>query len=100
MTAFLPVLLALALLQTGPGRADRRQARFTPRDLGRDVHLRFLGLSLIGLRRAPQQRLDLPLQLSLALHHEPVAHRLVAAGVGLHLRAVDGHRTEPELAPA
>ena len=92
--ATLEVGFALACLQAFAGLADGRQARLAALDLRRQVQLRLARLGLVGGLGTPQQGVDLCLEFSLGLLHALVAHRLVAAGVGLELGAVDGHRAQ------
>jgi len=95
ISAALAVGIALTLLQALTGLGDDRQPGLAPCDLGRDVPLGFVLLGFISLQRTLEQGIDLRLQLRLGLEHVAVAHRLVAAGVGLELGAV--HRDGAQL---
>jgi DNA invertase Pin-like site-specific DNA recombinase len=90
----LGVDITLALLQALTGLGDGLQARFAPLDLSRNVELGLVGLGLIGVLDALQQRINLGLEFSFGQSHAFIAHGLVTAGVGLDLGAVDGHRAE------
>ena len=61
-----------------------------------DVDFGLVGLGCVGGLGALEQRVDLRLEFSLGLLHALAAHRLVAAGVGQDLGAVDGHRAQPD----
>ncbi len=89
------VSFTLARFQPFFGRLDHGQPRLAACDLRRQVHLGLVALGRIGRLGPRQQLVDLRFQLRLGLLHPPIAHRLVAAGVGLHLGAVD--RDRPQL---
>ena len=94
-----PIDLLLAGLQPLAGGCDRPQTILPTGQLGRQlgasairaVALVLLGVRLLGLR---QQGLDLLAKTLLFFIHPGVAHRLVLARVGPHLRSIDGHRPE------
>ena len=92
--AALDVGVALALLDALACFNDRLQANLASLNLSRDVHLWLFGFGRVGGLRALQQRIDLGLQFGFGLLHALKAHRLVAAGVGLELGAVDGHSAQ------
>ena len=86
--------LPLARFQARLRSPDHSQTRFAPLNLRWNVQLRFETLSCISFFGALEQGINLLPQLGLRLHHAPVAHRLVTAGVGLDLGAVHSNRAQ------
>ncbi|SXY43365.1 hypothetical protein BANRA_05284 [Klebsiella pneumoniae] len=88
------VRFTLARFQARLCRLDRLQALLAARNLGRNVQLRLVTLLVVGSLGAIKQRLDLAMQFVLGRLHALIAHRLVAAGVGFYLGAVDRDRAK------
>ena len=89
------VRIALALLQPGTRCDDGVKPVSATRNLRGDVQLGLVLLGLVSRTRLVEQCFDLRLQLGFGLGPMPVAHRLVAARVGLDLGAV--HRDGAKL---
>ena len=73
---------------------DGLETNLAPLEFGRNVQLGLVSFSLVGGLGALQQGIDLGLQSPLGLLHALVAHRLVAARVGLELDVVDDHHAQ------
>ena len=88
------IRIALALLQPGTRCDDGVKPVLAKRNLRGDVQLGLELLGLVGRTRLVEPGLDLRLQLGFGLEHVALAHRLVAARVGLDLGAVHGDGAE------
>ena len=81
------------MLQTQLGCGDGDQPVLAASNLRRDVQFGLVSFQAIGRLCKVEQAVDLRLEFDLGLDHAVIAHGLVAAGIGLELGAVHGHRT-------
>src|SRR6266851_4938213 len=96
--ALLPSAAALSRARCSTtfwGHLDLGQPAFPPPQLLRQLVAPFVPVPpvffLVGGLGLRQQLLHFLLQLPLLLLHPPITHRLVFAGVGLHLRPIQRH---------
>src|SRR5712691_10147559 len=94
MSSFCPILFGLSLFQPLLCFLDLLQAALSTTELfGKLITAIFWAVFLIflsiGSIRLPNQIRDFLFQPLLFLLHPVVAHRLMPAGVGFHLRPID-----------